>query len=1383
MPERPEVLVDCYCPRCIDKGVFREQITEELRREHSIATRGPRPSGPTSYLHPQFAMHTMNRTTIGAAFQPSLHCEPSFVSSPSVSSAFQSGTVRQDSRVQYSFYTPSLDSRNACSPPPADENLEVLSWQSLGASVSQDGADMDTLLWHSRSNGNPQSTEISSVPHPQSFAAELLESAVHIMESSRKTSAEAPVSPSSIPGPRQAGTTPVDASFTSPQSIEPTYWDTKHLPNIERVRRDTMKRIADLESLSHRHPFTSPFLNPARTTVFPLGTLNTLQRNTIADEIYDIEVAIASSQKVMSDIARRSPFIQNLKSLVAKELEGLEHLLKSTKDALSIEDSLVMDCDHLFTNSVDVEPGPTQVALFMGMWLRMKPRASQDDTSQVLALLTLFGWQMVELGDRPATRKQIHALNSIPKKAETVEKKFNLTSRMISFAVCTQCHCTYEAPYPQICTNRETPGIECGSFLLDDEGKPFKFVLYRSFHEYVGSLVCRRDYRDIFRVFREQALRPAPEEWTDVQDGQYVRLLKGSDGRLFMDVRGEDSEALLFSLSVDGFQIEGANIHGKSMSATAIGMSCLNLPVTMRNDSANYWLATVIPDEPNKSQIQHYIRPIVKIINQAYRAGIRYTGRDLPRTGYNVKCAVGPVVLDSPAGRTLSGFFQITSHYFCYICDCWHLENLGATDFECWRPRNAEHLRTWALRWRDAATTTERDSIWVNRGVQYSELYGWDWWDPPRQLVPEGMHGFYLRLCQTYTIGALRLVHKEKKGKKGKKGKKENAGDDSTVTPRAVRCYSFNFELPPRPTTSSNVYPGPSDGGDGDDGDDDDDIEMEAEEDHLFDLNVLYEGGRLVSRDLPQGEEGRSRVTKLRQLREELQKSANACKSVFAIHRRLTAGLRDTSYEPRAKDREEDDNAPRRTPQRYLADSMEDESAIALEFVATDLWILPKAGTGKKGKVIRRDHAEALASWRMAMPRDPPKHTWIDSDTVLSRVREAIRDVVRPSWVNSVPVTFGSKNAGHLKANQWRILWSIYIPLALLSLWIEGMPRASADAVDMAPVLENAMALVCLCLLASKRSMTRQRAEDYREEVRKHVEGIKKLFPGYLLPYHHAVFHVYDFLILYGPIASWWAFPFERLIGTLQDIPHNHKKGEAERTMLLSWTRGSRFKQWAARSDCPPALRQCQNMMDKASGKKQDTAPDLEDFTVKAVSEAVRDMTGKVELPTRPTIQRHGVFFSRESQHLGNSLIMVSPESSGTSRRRGFPAKIVEIYILGGHIKLAIYPQLEAPHTVANIQERFPHFPASIYSTSYSKVIREIPVEWVQGHCAQLRLSNDLVLVLDVTKQVTSLFVPALPFLRRTKNVPAAYSIVGTATTRNQLRIVANPSTGWPKDQ
>ncbi|KIN97524.1 hypothetical protein M404DRAFT_77694, partial [Pisolithus tinctorius Marx 270] len=54
---------------------------------------------------------------------------------------------------------------------------------------------------------------------------------------------------------------------------------------------------------------------------------------------------------------------------------------------------------------------------------------------------------------------------------------------------------------------------------------------------------------------------------------------------------------------------------------------------------------------------------------------------------------------------------------------------------------------------------------------------------------------------------------------------------------------------------------------------------------------------------------------------------------------------------------------------------------------------------------------------------------------VLNQVRKVIRDVVTPSWLGSVPSNFGDVSAGTIKADEWRSLITVYLPLALINLW------------------------------------------------------------------------------------------------------------------------------------------------------------------------------------------------------------------------------------------------------------------------------------------------------------------------------------------------------------
>jgi len=63
--------------------------------------------------------------------------------------------------------------------------------------------------------------------------------------------------------------------------------------------------------------------------------------------------------------------------------------------------------------------------------------------------------------------------------------------------------------------------------------------------------------------------------------------------------------------------------------------------------------------------------------------------------------------------------------------------------------------------------------------------------------------------------------------------------------------------------------------------------------------------------------------------------------------------------------------------------------------------------------------------------------------------------------------------------------------------------------------------------------------------MQSYLKGLKELFPDYkLCPNHHMALHLHEYILFYGPVHSWWTFPFERVIGMLQRISTNYQPGK-----------------------------------------------------------------------------------------------------------------------------------------------------------------------------------------------------------------------------------------------
>ena len=189
------------------------------------------------------------------------------------------------------------------------------------------------------------------------------------------------------------------------------------------------------------------------------------------------------------------------------------------------------------------------------------------------------------------------------------------------------------------------------------------------------------------------------------------------------------------------------------------------------------------------------------------------------------------------------------------------------------------------------------------------------------------------------------------------------------------------------------------------------------------------------------------------------------------------------------------------------------------------------------------------------MPMAAPQQAITSTPEVLHRIRTVIAECNTPSWLRSVPANFGDTRAGTVKADEWRTLATVYIPLALVSLWGEGSHHRSAEEeAKLRLILDNTMLLVSAIRIACSSTMTESRILAYRSCITTWLKTLPDVLPqATIRPNCHMACHIYDYLKLFGPVRSWWCFPFERLIGHLQRLPVNDKFGQfiAQRCFCL----------------------------------------------------------------------------------------------------------------------------------------------------------------------------------------------------------------------------------------
>lgn len=218
-------------------------------------------------------------------------------------------------------------------------------------------------------------------------------------------------------------------------------------------------------------------------------------------------------------------------------------------------------------------------------------------------------------------------LSDFPRDIQAATAQFNLEGKRTIYATCLKCHEIY-APtiikdipvYPEVCSHMANGQPICQGILVrwkNVNGQtiftPIKAYVSYDFKDWLAGLLSRSGIEDAMDSAWDRMNTSSPEEpLNDIFQGSVIRDFKGPDGSTHFGMAGEtDAGRYLFAFSVDFFNSLGNKAAGKKVSIGAVTISCLNLPIEMRNLPENMFLAGIISGEPSKSQINPYLHPIV----------------------------------------------------------------------------------------------------------------------------------------------------------------------------------------------------------------------------------------------------------------------------------------------------------------------------------------------------------------------------------------------------------------------------------------------------------------------------------------------------------------------------------------------------------------------------------------------------------------------------------------------------------------------------------------------------------------------------------------------------------------------------------------------------
>ncbi len=134
--------------------------------------------------------------------------------------------------------------------------------------------------------------------------------------------------------------------------------------------------------------------------------------------------------------------------------------------------------------------------------------------------------------------------------------------------------------------------------------------------------------------------------------------------------------------------------------------------------------------------------------------------------------------------------------------------------------------------------------------------------------------------------------------------------------------------------------------------------------------------------------------------------------------------------------------------------------------------------------------------------------------------------------MESPPRNLGSASHGKLKADQWRTACTVSLVITLVRLW-----GFQGDKFD---ILQNFADLSRAVRFATSRSTSLEKVRKYEQYISCYLEGMARIYGADCVrPNHHLALHLIECLLGFGPVHSWWSFPFERLNGRLQRLRTN----------------------------------------------------------------------------------------------------------------------------------------------------------------------------------------------------------------------------------------------------
>jgi hypothetical protein len=680
---------------------------------------------------------------------------------------------------------------------PPTEQAEALSAQAFVAAFADDDPNWDrhSRLWSSRAEF--QATTSSSANHLSATSPPVDDLIAGVSRLLINRSASLPTSQPPAPNNTMPPTT--DPRHTN----EPIRSGTILPPGSGRHRyRRTQKTLRLLERINAKVLCCrESLLASSSTPELRRLDFDILQLQAKLGKVTRQSVEVDAKKKELSDQLQQlhascaemisSPHVVPINPVTFNAGERLFLALSTCYTNISCQ-------DHHYVAPINQSEELIQVSLFLGVACTVIAGMSRRIGDFIMCLVRLILRLAFQIGANESHPSHANILAQIPVTIETALGRFNLEGRVTTYAVCPACHYTYKPSisldhnqpiYPRLCTNKPKPGSgECGENLFEEQTEnnsrklvPRKTFLYHDVNDYLAGLLARSDIEKIMDercdTLRDQVKANVNDNMeidddpnameideegvdiiSDIFEAGFLKTFSHRE-RLFVD-RPAGEGRYVFALNVDFFDPETLNIRGASTSCGIISLACLNIPLHLRYRLENMHIVGIIPGpyEPHLTELNHYLRPLIDDMILSWENGIHISRTASWPNGRLTRSAIIVGVCDLPAARKLNQMSAPRSHWYCSVCNCYHLSTLNRTDFENWTPRDPTLLRQHAEEWKNAPSSSDQGKLFTQHGVRWSELWRLPYWDPTRQLAVDSMHCLLEGLVKDHVREVLELT-------------------------------------------------------------------------------------------------------------------------------------------------------------------------------------------------------------------------------------------------------------------------------------------------------------------------------------------------------------------------------------------------------------------------------------------------------------------------------------------------------------------------------------------------------------------------------------------------------------------------------------------------